>query len=149
MLKEETTALLDKMCKDIDQAPTRQQKVELLQQVAKVLKVDLTSGYYHNCYDAVINWNHPAFEAAKKMLNREIDYRKFWIKQSLDPWCKRHNLTREQALSIVCDDGSYNKDDPETDLVTMKDLFCGAAMNTWYYMFFNKCYTDQSIEKEI
>jgi len=145
MLKEEATMLFEQMCKDIDGSPNRQRKVELLQEVAKVLGVDLTSHNYHHCYDLVIEWKHPALKEVKTMINREIDDRKFFISLLLDPWCKRHNITREQALSIICNDGSYNKDNPEKDLVTKKDLYCGAAMNTWYHMFFNKRYSDESI----
>jgi hypothetical protein len=146
MLKERM-ALFEEICKDIDLASDRQQKVARLQEAAKILGVDLTSRNYHHCYDLVIEYSHPALEQVKTMINREIDDRKFFIDLLLDPWCKRHNLTREQALSIICDDGSYNKNAPEKQMITKEDLFCGAAMNTWYHMFFNKCYTDQSIEK--
>lgn len=46
-----------------------------------------------------------------------------WITSALDPWAKRHGLTRAQALSIAFDDGAFNPANPQRDQVTLKDLY--------------------------
>jgi len=45
-----------------------------------------------------------------------------WL-ENLDLWCKKHNISREQAISILSDDSSYNKEDPKKDLITIRDLY--------------------------
>lgn len=45
-----------------------------------------------------------------------------WVDKVLKPWCARHGLTIEQALSVAFDDGAYNPTDPRKDQVTMTDL---------------------------
>lgn len=46
-----------------------------------------------------------------------------WISSALDPWAKRHGLTRAQALSVAFDDAAFNAANPRRDQVTLKDLY--------------------------
>ena len=55
---------------------------------------------------------------------------------ALDRWCeKHHGITRQQAMSILFDDGAYNPNGP--DLVVAKDLFWKES-NEFYTLFSNK-----------
>lgn len=54
---------------------------------------------------------------------QESKSRQSWIDTALDPWCKRHGLTRAQGLSVAFDDDSYNPANPSKDQVTLRELF--------------------------
>ena len=64
-----------------------------------------------------------AASCLEKAVKREEVARQSWIDNALDPWCKRHGISREQALSIAFDDGSFDPQNPSKDRVTMKSLF--------------------------
>ena len=49
--------------------------------------------------------------------------RELWISTALDPWCKRHGLTRKQGLSVAFDDSTFDPKNPEKDQVTLGSLF--------------------------
>jgi hypothetical protein len=59
-------------------------------------------------------------------ISMERQARELWCEKSLDPFCKKHGLTRRQAISVVFDDHRYNAADPEHDLVTVQDLYCNS-----------------------
>lgn len=64
----------------------------------------------------------------------EASARNMWIETALDPWCKRHGITREQGLSIAFNDDSFNPQNPEKDLVTRERLFAwGGQQNDFAF----------------
>lgn len=62
-------------------------------------------------------------EAAARAVRHEAAAREMWITTALDPWAKRHGLTRAQALSVAFDDSAFNPVNPQRDQVTLKDLY--------------------------
>ena len=62
-------------------------------------------------------------EAAARAVRHEAAARETWIASALDPWAKRHGLTRAQALSVAFDDSPFNPANPQRDQVTLKDLY--------------------------
>lgn len=62
-------------------------------------------------------------EAAARAVRHEAASRELWISNALDPWARRHGLTRAQALSVAFDDSSFNPTNPQRDQVTLKDLY--------------------------
>ena len=62
-------------------------------------------------------------EAAARAIRHEAAARELWVSNALDPWAKRHGLTRAQALSVAFDDSSFNPANPQRDQVTLKDLY--------------------------
>ena len=61
-------------------------------------------------------------ESAARAVRHEAAAREMWISNALDPWAKRHGLTRAQALSVAFDDSAFNPANPQRDQVTLKDL---------------------------
>jgi len=61
-------------------------------------------------------------ECASRAVQHEASARASWVASALDPWAKRHGLTREQALSVAFNDDSFNPGDPTRDQVTLRDL---------------------------
>lgn len=61
-------------------------------------------------------------ECAARAVRHEAAARAAWAATALDPWAKRHGLTRAQALSVAFDDHPFNPSDPERDQVTLRDL---------------------------
>lgn len=59
----------------------------------------------------------------KVAVAHEASARNMWIETALDPWCKRHGITRVQGISIAFDDSSFNPENPKKDLVTRDALF--------------------------
>jgi hypothetical protein len=62
-------------------------------------------------------------ECAARAVRHEAAAREMWISNALDPWAKRHGLTRAQALSIAFDDSAFNPANPQRDQVMLKDLY--------------------------
>ena len=62
-------------------------------------------------------------DSAARAVRHEAASREMWISNALDPWAKRHGLTRAQALSVAFDDSAFNPTNPKRDQVTLKDLY--------------------------
>lgn len=62
-------------------------------------------------------------ECAARAVRHEASAREMWMTSALDPWAKRHGLTRAQALSVAFDDSPFNPANPQRDQVTLKDLY--------------------------
>ncbi|PNG48845.1 MULTISPECIES: hypothetical protein [unclassified Variovorax] len=61
-------------------------------------------------------------ESAARAVRHEAASREMWISSALDPWAKRHGLTRAQALSVAFDDSAFNPANPQRDQVTQENL---------------------------
>lgn len=85
-------------------------------------RIELTSP---RAYRAMAEFKDGAEATAcvEEAVAHEATARNMWIKIALDPWCKRHEITRKQALSILFDDSSFNPENPGKDLVTRESLF--------------------------
>jgi hypothetical protein len=75
----------------------------------------------------------PEEKCIAEAVRLETKAREMWLSVALDPWCKRHGITREQGLSIAFADHTYNPANPSKDLVTMKDLFAWAGQQNDFY----------------
>jgi hypothetical protein len=53
----------------------------------------------------------------------ERQSRELWCEKALDPFCKKHGLTRRQAISVIFDDVGSSSTDPEERVVTVQDLY--------------------------
>ena len=62
-------------------------------------------------------------ESAARAVRHEAASREMWVSNALDPWAKRHGLSRGQAPSVAFDDSSFNPANPQRDQVTLKDLY--------------------------
>lgn len=68
-----------------------------------------------------------------------------WVETSLRPWCDRHGLTIEQGLSVAFRDESFNPQDPENDLPTIKDVFAwNGQQNNFALSLMNELGMDSS-----
>lgn len=56
-------------------------------------------------------------ECAARAVRHEASAREAWISSALDPWAKRHGLTRAQAPSVALDDSASNPVNPRRDQV--------------------------------
>lgn len=71
-------------------------------------------------------------------LKKEASAREMWLKVALDPWCKRHGISRKQALSIVFSDHTYNPIDPSKDNIVLKDLFAWGGQQNDFASYFRR-----------
>lgn len=68
-------------------------------------------------------------------VRHEATARNQWIESALDPWCQRHGITREQAISIVFNDDSFNPENPQKDLVTRESILGWSGQQNAFAMW--------------
>lgn len=58
--------------------------------------------------------------------------RQFWIDQSLAPWCERHGLSLRQGLSVLFEDDSFNRENPDKPLPTRESIFAWSGQQNGF-----------------
>lgn len=79
----------------------------------------------------------PADECIENAVRLETIARDTWIATALDPWCKRHGITRKQGLSIASRDDTYDHSNPSKPLVTLKDLSAWGGQQNDFFSYLN------------
>ena len=86
-------------------------------------------------------------ECAARAVRHEATAREMWITSALDPWAKRHGLTRAQALSVAFDDSAFNPADPQRDQVTLKDLYAWSGQEHGFATFLMREGRDEAADE--
>lgn len=110
------------------------EEIESFSVMLEAAHVSRSNRLAHNAMD-----NYKAGGDALTLVNTaaalETQNRTYWLNTCLDPWCKRHGLTWEQALSVAFDDSPFDPANPQKDRVTIKDLFWGGGQQNDFSSF--------------
>lgn len=112
---------------------TALEEIEAFKRQLEAAGLSLSNPRSHQAMDAYKNGAFAAdcIAVAEK---QEASARQSWLETAVDPWCQRHGITREQALSIAFDDGAFNPANPKKDQVTLRDLFAWGGQQNDFAM---------------
>ena len=107
----------------IEACASTQDKVAVFNQHCDQFGCSISNARANTARQLIMDGGEPVLDVLQTMVSREDAARQMWIDTALQPWCDRHGLTQQQALSVLFDDSAFNPVTRKDDLVTAQTVF--------------------------